>query len=61
MHMRIDKCGHHGLAGEIDARCPLRQSHFAFAPDLSDLVVRDDESGILDNSAIARDQPRAFE
>jgi hypothetical protein len=60
--MIVDERRHHGLAGDIDARCAGRHRHLAAAAHRRDPVARDDDGGIVDRrTAIAGDEPRAFE
>ena len=62
MPVEIDHCGHHGPAGEIDARRAGRDLHLAAASNGRELTVIDDECGVLDGSAaVAGDEPRSFE
>ena len=59
VHMGVDDRRHHRLAGEIDARGAGRDGH-ALA-GLHDLVAVDDQRRVLNDAAVADDEPHVLE
>ena len=60
VRMGIDDGGHHGLAGQVHARCACRHLHLTAGAHLRDAAVLDKERGALDGLAVANNEPRAF-
>ena len=59
--VRIDLRGHDGLARQVDARRAGRDLQLALPADAGELVVLDDEDGVLDGcGALTRDEPRSL-
>ena len=56
MHVRVDQHRHHGLAGEVHARCAGGRG----AADLRDLRPVHDQRRVVEDAAVADDDARAF-
>ena len=59
--VHIDLRRHDSLACEIDPRRPRRYLKRTLPPDGGELIVLDNEGGVLDGGAVACDQPCTFE
>ena len=58
--VEIDLCRHHRLAGQIHMLRICGNLHFSATPYACELAAVDNESRILDGSAITCDEPRSF-
>ena len=60
--VKIDECGHDGLAGQVHARRTRRDLDFSLLADARDRVLFNQECAVLDwRPAVAHDDPRTFE
>ena len=62
MRVRIDDRGHHGAAREVDGRRAGRHRHRCRSADQAEAIVGADRKGrVVDDGAIADEEPRARE
>ena len=61
MTVEIDQCGHHGFAREVDVSGAGGDLQLASGADTGEVIVLDDEDGVLDGrAAVAGDEARSF-